>query len=91
MNTSVSRLTNARDPVTAYLPLHASLIGEAEDDQSVRLTTMHATGYLQALYDIAKIDAAIFERWQHLIEWMRSNRENELAGLPLQPWPGSPQ
>ena len=47
-----ARLTDARDPVTAYLAMYISLISDAEDDQGVPLHTRHATGYLQALYDI---------------------------------------
>lgn len=86
-----ARLTDARDPVTAYLAMYVSLTSDAEDDQGVPLHTRHATGYLQALYDTHQIGADTFERLRHLIEWTRNNRANELAGLPVVPWPGSPQ
>jgi hypothetical protein len=86
-----ARLTDVREPATAYLAMYTSLINGAEDDQGVRLKSWHATGYLQALYDTHQIGADTFERLRHLIEWRRNNRANELAGLPVVPWAGSPQ
>jgi len=85
-----ARLTDARDPVTAYLAKYTSLITESDNEQGVRLSTGHANGYLQALYDIHQIGPEVFERLKHVIEWTRQSRSNELAGLPELPYPGSP-
>ncbi|WP_062383023.1 hypothetical protein [Pseudomonas abietaniphila] len=86
----IARLTDARHPVTAFLAKYTSLIGEAEDDQGVHVSAGHATGYLQALHDTHQIDADTLERLRHLVEWTRQNRIHELDGLPVLPWPGSP-
>lgn len=85
-----ARVTDARDPVTAYLAMYIDRIAEAEDHQDVRLSTRHAIGYLQALYDTHQIGADTFERMRQVIGWTRNNRMNQVAGLPVEPWPGSP-
>lgn len=67
-----------RDPTTAYLSMHIDLIREAESDLGARLSARGAEGYLQALYDLQRIQPGTYS--QHLEEIGRA-KEARIAAL----------
>ncbi len=57
-----------KDPVTAHLAMHIDLINEADNSGSVSLFAFQAEGYLKALYDIGRIQAATVAQYREEIE-----------------------
>lgn len=71
--------TDTKDPITAYLAMYIDLINDSDDVQGVRLQAWHASGYLQALYDIERIHAVTLTKHREEIERVRQARLEVLA------------
>jgi hypothetical protein len=71
--------TDPKDPITAYLAMHIDLINEADDVQGVRLQAWHASGYVQALYDIERIQAVTLTKHREDIERVKQARLEALT------------
>lgn len=59
------------DPITAHLAMYMDMINDAEHDLTVRLNSWQAHGYLQALYDLKRIQAGTYGRHKEEIERLR--------------------
>lgn len=83
-------MNDSRDPITAYLSMHIDLINDADSDLGVRLSANGAACYLQALYDLQRIQPDTFLKHRGEIDRLRSARlavfeEREKAeAMPLQ-------
>lgn len=71
--------TDVFDPITAHLAMYMDMINDAEHDLTVRLNSWQAHGYLQALYDLKRIQAGTYGRHKEEIERLREARLDELA------------
>lgn len=67
------------DPITARLAMYIDMINDAEHDLTVRLNAWQAHGYLQALYDLQRIQAGTYGRYSEDIERLREARLDTLA------------
>ncbi|PMU23002.1 MULTISPECIES: hypothetical protein [unclassified Pseudomonas] len=75
----MNRPVDIKDPITAHLAMHIDMINDAEHDLTVRLNAWQAHGYLKALYDIDRIQAATYSRYCLEIEQLREARLDALA------------
>ncbi|QLG96607.1 hypothetical protein HZF02_32265 (plasmid) [Pseudomonas yamanorum] len=73
------RAADIKDPITAHLAMYIDMINDAEHDLTVRLNAWQAHGYLQALYDIQRIQAGTYSRYSAEIERLREERLDVLA------------
>jgi hypothetical protein len=73
-------MTDTCDPITAYLSMHIDLIREAESDLGARLSARGAEGYLQALYDLQRIQPGTYSQHREEINCLKAARIAELKG-----------
>lgn len=72
-------MTDSFDPITAHLLMHIDLIREADSDLGARLSARGAEGYLQALYDLQRIQAGTYARYREEINRLKAARIAEVA------------
>ncbi|NNB33890.1 hypothetical protein [Pseudomonas fragi] len=73
-------MSDTRDPITAYLSMHVDLIREADSDLGARLSARGAEGYLQALYDLQRIQPGTYSQHIEEITRLKAARIAELEG-----------
>lgn len=71
-------MTDTCDPLTAYLTMHIDLIRDADSDLCARLSARAAEGYLQALYDLQRIQPGTFSQYREEIYRLKAVRIAEL-------------
>ncbi|UXH55929.1 hypothetical protein Q1Z72_01490 [Pseudomonas qingdaonensis] len=71
-------MTLSRDPKTAFLSMHVDLIREADSDVGARLSARAAEGYLAALYDLDRIQASEYAKFQDEIIRLKTERIAQL-------------
>lgn len=71
-------MANTCDPITAYLSMHIDLICEAENDLDARLSARGAESYLQALYDLQRIQPGTYSQHREEINCLKAARIAEL-------------
>ena len=70
--------TDTRNPKTAFLSMHIDLIREAGSDVGARLSARGAEGYLVALYDLDRIQASEYAKFQDEIIRLKTERIAQL-------------
>lgn len=71
-------MTDICDPITAYLSMHIDLIREADSDIGARLSARGAESYLQALYDLQRIQPGTYSQHREEIGRLKETRIAEL-------------
>lgn len=71
-------MTDTRDPKTAFLSMHIDLIREADSDIGARLSASGAESYLRALYDLGRIQAGEYSKFQDEIIHLKTERIKQL-------------
>lgn len=73
-------MTDTCDPITAYLSMRIDMIREADSDLGARLSAQSAEGYLQALYDLQRIQPGTYAQHRTDIDRLKTTRIAELEG-----------
>lgn len=71
-------MTDNRDQTIAFLAMHIDLIREADSDIGARLSACGAEGYLQALYDLGRVQASQYSAFQAEIIHLKTVRIEQL-------------
>lgn len=71
-------MSDTRDPITAFLPMHMAMIADATGDHEARLNAQFALGYLQTLYDLQRIQPGTYSRLRDEIDRSKTTRLAEL-------------
>jgi hypothetical protein len=71
-------MTDKRDPKTAFLTMHIELIRGARSDLDARLSARGAEGYLLALYDLDRLAASEYAKFQDEIIRLKTERIEQL-------------